>query len=184
VARWRRDFDGWQGTYKILEERVDRAAPAKAGREYSPGEGKTKLAVYSTLKRGCLLGSQKFKESLVRILEKQASGRRKVGGVAAAAAEDHGKWRARRIVKAGLAVFDTTMPELRRAAKSDCRKGLMPEMIQCQTTMKLDWISAELRTGDRSSCSRIIRTLRENLPQQRERTEKQKVIEKMSMNHA
>jgi len=169
---------------QMLEERVDWAAPGKAGREYSSGEGKTKLAVYSTLKRGWFFGSQKFKERLVRIMEKRASGGGSRSGMEAAAAEDHGKWRAQRIMEAGLAVFDVTMPELRRTAKSDWRKGLMAEMIQSQTTMKLDWISRELRMGDRSSCCRIIRKIREDLPRQREWAEKQKAIEIMSINHA
>jgi hypothetical protein len=147
VGGYKDTASGRRKFLEILEERVDWAAPGKAGREYSAGEGKTKLAVYSTLKRGWFFGSQEFKERLVQIMEKRASGRRRRSGVEAAAVEDHGEWRARRIAEAGLVVFGVTMPDLRKAAKSDWRKGLMAEMMQRQTTMKLDWISQELENG-------------------------------------
>jgi hypothetical protein len=113
-----------------------------------------------------------------------ASGKGRRNSVEAAAEKDHGEWRARRIVAAGLAVFGITIEELRKTAKSDWRKGLMAEMIQRQTTMKLDWIGKELRMGERSSCCRIIRKVREKFPKQKEWEEKWRDIERISINHA
>lgn len=68
------------------------------------------------------------------------------------AASDHGEWRAEKIIEAGLAVIETTLPELKRAAKSDWRKGLLAELIQSQTTTKLGGISERIGMGDPSSC--------------------------------
>ena len=169
---------------EILEERVDWSAPGKAGREYSSGEGETKLAVYSSLKRGWFFGSQAFKERLLGMMEERLAGRMKRRGIQSAAAKDHGEWQARRLVDAGLLVFGTSSAELKNAAKSDWRKGLLAEMIQRQTTMKLVWISEKLRMGDPSSCCRVIQKVREKLPRQTEWRESQKRIEIMSRNHA
>ena len=169
---------------EILEERVDWSAPGKAGREYSPGEGQTKLAVYSTLKRGWFFGSEEFKERLVKMLEKKSSGQKRGKGVEAVAASDHGEWRAGKIIEAGLAVFETTLPELKRKAKSDWRKGLLAELIQSQTTMKLDGISERLGMGDRSSCCRTIHKTRKEMPKRREWVEMRRRIDEISINHA
>ena len=64
---------------EILEERVDWSAPSKAGKEFSEGEGKPKLSVYSSLQRGWFFGSQEFKEELLKRL-KGIVPRSKAGG--------------------------------------------------------------------------------------------------------
>jgi len=55
-------------------------------------------------------------------------------------------------LQAGLEYFQTTQSELCDARKSDWRKGLLAELIQAETTMRLDWISGELGMGTRSWC--------------------------------
>jgi hypothetical protein len=40
---------------------------------------------------------------------------------------------------------------------NDCRKGLLAERVQAQTTVKLDGMLEQLTTGDQSHCGRLIR---------------------------
>ena len=169
---------------ELLEERVDWKVPGKAGREYSAGEGESKLAVYSSLKRGWFFGSQVFKERLLGMMEKRLPGRVKRSGIQSVAAKDHGEWMAERIVKAGLKVMETDEADLKGAAKGDWRKGLLAEMIQRRTTMKLDWISHRLRMGERPSCCRTIRKIREEMSRQSEWRKLHERIEKMLICHA
>ncbi|MEI6072598.1 MAG: hypothetical protein WCS31_12450, partial [Verrucomicrobiae bacterium] len=55
-------------------------------------------------------------------------------------------------LQAGLEYFQTTQSELRDARKSDWKKCLLAELIQAETTMRLDWVSRELGMGTRSWC--------------------------------
>ena len=168
---------------EILEERVDWSAPSKAGKEFSEGEGKPKLAVYSSIQRGWFFGSQDFKEELLKRLKGTIPGRKAGGRIDAAVRKDHGEKRGRELIRGGLEVFGVPARDLRAAAKSDWRKGLLAEMIQRETTMTLDWISEKLAMGDRSNCCRIIRRTREEIKRQKKWLELQKRVEK-SINHA
>lgn len=165
---------------ELLEQRVDWSSPSKAGKEFSDGEGKPKLAVYSSLQRGWFFGSQEFKEELLKRL-KGAMPKRKPGGrIAAIVRKDHGEKRGCEVIRAGLEVFGISANDLMAIAKGDWRKGILAEMVQRETTMTLDWIGEKLVMGDRSSCCRIIRRSREEMKRQKEW---QKKI-KMSINHA
>lgn len=168
---------------EILEERVDWSAPSKAGRVFSEGEGKPKLAVYSSLQRGWFFGSQEFKEELLKRLKEVVPGRWAVGRMDAAVRKDHGEKRGCDLIRTGLEVFVISERDLKAAAKGDWRKGILAEMVQRETTMTLDWISEKLAMGDRSSCCRIIRRMREEMKQRKERREWQRKIEQ-SINHA
>lgn len=65
---------------------------------------------------------------------------------------DHGEQRARKILQVGQAHFQTTRSELRGGRKNDWMKCLLAELVQAETTMRLDWISEELGMGSRSWC--------------------------------
>ena len=168
---------------EILEERVDWDAPSKAGKEFSEGEGRPKLAVFSSLQRGWFFGSQEFKEDLLERLKGILAKRKPGGGMEAEVRKDHGEKRGRDLIRAGLEVFGISAKDRKTAAKSDWRKGILAEMVQRETTMTLNWISEKLVMGDRSSCSRIIRRTREGMKGQKEWREWQRKIKK-SINHA
>jgi len=168
---------------EILEERVDWSAPSKAGKEFSEGEGKPKLAVYSSLQRGWFFGSQEFKEELLKRVKGIVPGRKAGGRIDAAVRKDHGEKRGKDLIRGGLEVFGISVKDLRAAAKSDWRKGVLAEMVQRETTMTLDWISEKLAMGDRSSCCRIIRRTREDMKRKKEWRDFQRQIE-ISLDHA
>ncbi len=168
---------------EMLEERVDWSAPSKAGKEFSEGEGKPVLAVYSSLQRGWFFGSQKFKEELLERLKGRVPKRGPGGRIDAAVRKDHGERRGLELIQAGMEVFGILEKDLRAAAKGDWRKGILAEMVQRETTMTLDWISERLRMGDRSNCCRIIRQTREKMNHHKEWREWQRKIRK-SINHA
>ena len=107
---------------------------------------------------------------------KSKNGKKKAG-------RGYGEKRGRDLIRAGLEVFGISAKDLKTAAKSDWRKGILAEMVQRETTMTLNWISEKLVMGDRSSCCRIIRRTREGMKDQKEWREWQRQIEK-SINHA
>ena len=73
--------------------------------------------------------------------------------------------------------------ELRLEPCSDWRKGLLAEVVQAETTMKLDGIREQLGKGDRSYCCRLIRRMREELPRNKSWQEvRERMLEK-SRNH-
>ena len=72
--------------------------------------------------------------------------------------------RAHSIIEVGCKTLEVSLEELQRAAKSDWRKSLLAELEKSQTVMRLDWIRGTLNMGDRSTCCRLIRRAREELP--------------------
>jgi len=158
-ARGRREY------LEMIERRVDWKNPTKAGTAYSEGEGRPELAVHSALRRGWFFGSQKFREKLLKLgagrFPMRAS--QKADGCHGQAARDHGEKRAKELLAAGLQYFQVGQEELKGARKSDVRKCLLAEIIQAQTSVRLDWINGQLGMGTRSGCCRLIARVRENL---------------------
>ena len=179
TASGRRDF------LKILEQRVDWDKPGQAGARYSEDEGKPKLALHSALRRGWFFGSQQFREKLLKLANKTMTGRlkRKADGYQGEDIRDHGEQRAKRIMEAGLRFFKVSRKQLRAATKSDWRKGVLAEAAQKETTVRLDWISQQLRMGERSSCCRTIRHTREAMNRRKEWRDAKRRILEMSINH-
>jgi hypothetical protein len=170
--------DGRREYLEVLERRVDWKHPTKAGAAYSEGDGKPELAVHSAIRRGWFFGSQKFRQKL----QKLASGklRERVGKKSDAYhgedVRDHGEQRARELLQAGLENFQTTQSELCDARKSDWRKRLLAELIQAETTMRLDWISGELGMGTRSWCCQQICQTRISLGKDRKLRQRRNAI--------
>lgn len=172
--------EGRREYLEMLEGRVDWRNPTKAGAVFSEGEGRPELAVHSTLRRGWFFGSQKFREKLLalagRSFEVRLKG--KSNGYHGLASRDHGENRAAELLAAGLRHFQVGQEELKAARKSDARKCLLAEMIQAQTSVRLDWINAQLGMGTRSGCCRLIARVRENLVNDRKLRETQKELRK------
>ncbi len=102
---------------EVLEKRVDWSDPRKAGRLFSEGKDRPELAVYSSLRRGWLFGSQEFREKLLSLLEKGGRKIKKANGYHGEQLNDHGARRAARLIEAGLKVFEVSKEELRAQAK-------------------------------------------------------------------
>jgi putative transposase len=170
---------------EMLESRVDWKNPGQAGAVYSEREGELELAVHSALRRGWFFGSQEFREMLLKLAAKTLAGRakRKADGYQGAELKDHGERQAERILQAGLEHFGVSREELRGAAKGDWRKGLVAALIQKETTVRLDWIRQRLGMGERSSCCRTIRQIREVMERRRGWIAATRRIQGMSVNH-
>ena len=92
-------------------------------------------------------------------------GKRREDEYRGAEIRDHGIQRAHSIIEVGCKTLKVSLEELERAAKSDRRKTLLAELVQSQTLMSLDWIRDTLNMGDRSTCCRLIRQARQELPE-------------------
>ena len=147
---------------EILERRVDWKNPTKAGAVWSEAEGLPKLAVHSSLRRGWFFGSQAFKETLLGAADGKLRERagRKADGYHGSDLRDHREKMAGALIQAGLQYFRMSLTELQGMPKNDSRKVLLAEMIQSETTMRLDWICTHLRIGTRSWCCHQIRGIR------------------------
>jgi pimeloyl-ACP methyl ester carboxylesterase len=71
--------------------------------------------------------------------------------------------RAWALIRAALEHFGIDLATLRRARKGDWRKGLIAAMIQKETTMRLDWITQELKMGTRAGVCRLAAEARKRL---------------------
>ena len=166
---------------EVLEKRVDWSNPRKAGTSFSEGKEKPELAVYSSLRRGWLFGSQEFREKLLKLLEKGGKKIRKANGYHGEQLNDHGEKRARALIKAGLKEMGMSLEELRAQRKGDWRKGLLAAMVQDETTMRLDWISEELKMGTRAGVCRLAKEAREAVKKDRKMAKMRKTILKISI---
>lgn len=175
TASGRREF------LEVLEKRVDWSDPRKAGATFSEGKDKPELAVYSSLRRGWLFGSQEFREKLLSLLEKGGRKIKKANGYHGEQLNDHGARRAARLIEAGLKVFQVSKEELRAQAKGDWRKGLLAAMIQDETTVRLDWISEELRMGTRAGVCRLAKEARQKMREDRRMVKARKHILEISI---
>lgn len=167
---------GRRGFLEALERRVDWKRPTKAGAVYSEGEGAPELAVHSALRRGWFFGSQKFKEKLLKLLPDRKGLRKRADGYNGDEVREHGEEEAESILAAGLVHFGISLTELQRCRKGDARKAQIAEIIQSKTTVRLDWITARLQMGTRSSCCRLVRRVRDSLVRSRSQRKQREVI--------
>ncbi len=139
-----------------LQRRVDWNNAADAGAK--PLEETAEASVSSTLRRGWYLGSDDFRTELLQRFSKQVEGRKikAADGYNGPEWKDHGETRAAQLLAAGLEHFGLSLEELQRCRKGDPRKILLAGLIQAETTVRLDWITEQLRMGTRSACCRLI----------------------------
>ncbi len=124
TASGRREF------LEVLEKRVDWSDPRKAGATFSEGKDRPELAVYSSLRRGWLFGSQEFREKLLSLLEKGGRKIKKANGYHGEQLNDHGARRAARLIEAGLKVSRCRRKNCARKRRETGRKSLLAAMIQ------------------------------------------------------
>ncbi len=177
-ARWLKPAFG---TVFGLERRVDWRHPRVAGTTFPEDDGKPKLAVHSSLRRGWFFGSERFREQLLRMLAKRPARIEKANGDHGAQFNDYAERRARRLMRAALEHFGTDLATLRRAPKGDWRKGLLAALIQKETTMRLDWISKQLNTGTRAGTSRLATETRRRLATERGLRRQAEAISKIAI---
>lgn len=161
TAAGRREF------LRMLESRVDWNDPRKAGTTFREGKDKPELSVASSLRRGWVFGSQSFREKMLKVLAPEGKTIKKANGYYGAQLRDHGERRARALLDAGLQVFGMEAETLRKQPKGDWRKALLAAMIQAETTMKLDWMSEELRMGTRAGVCRLAKEAKVRLVRDR-----------------
>jgi len=180
---------GRRGFLETLDSGVDWKNPSKAGASLSEGDGRPELAVQSALRRGWVFGSQKFREKLIKMASGKLGDRGKDGGKSqsdgyhGAEISDHEKWRDGVLLRAGLSFLKVELEELRKARKGDERKGLLAEIVQAETTVRLDWIRGQLQMGTRSGCCRAIGLARERLKKdQKARKYRQDILKNATLN--
>lgn len=179
-AAGRRDF------LRLLETRIDWENPHTAGIEFREGESDTRLAVRTTLRRGWYFGTEIFREQLLKMVGKKVSAgsNRRENGYSGMEVLEHDEQRAERLLVVGLEVCGLREEDLRELPCNDWRKMLLAEIIQGETTAKLDWIRGRLSMGDRSYCCRLIRRTRERLEKEPVWRKMWGKILEMSRNHA
>jgi putative transposase len=94
----------------LLERRVDWRNPRLAGTSFPDGDGKPELAVSSSLRRGWLFASERFREKLLRMLAKRAGRIEKANGYHGPQLNDYGEKRAGALIRAALEHFGTDLP--------------------------------------------------------------------------
>lgn len=98
-----------------------------------------------------------------KFLDKGGKKIRKANGYHGSQLNDHGERRARALIEARIEVYDMSLEKLRAESKEDWKKALLAAMIQDETTMRLDWISEELRMGTRAGECRAAKSARDKM---------------------
>ncbi len=178
--------DGRRRFLEVLEQRVDWGDPGRAGVELRRGEGEPEVALRTALRRGWFFGGQAFREKLMGLVGQrlEQGALQRSDGYGGQEVQEHGQQRAEKLLASGLQVLGVAEEELRRARCKDWRKGLLAEVLQGETTVKLDWIRERLGMGDRSYCCRLIRQTREQLTENAPWREMRGRIVEMSISHA
>lgn len=144
---------------RVMEQGADKAGEVDAG----PGAS---LSLQATLRRGWCFGSEIFKERMVGLLarsigiDKHPAGH---DGYHGSQASDHGEARAREIIAAGCQEWGLAPEALKALRANDPRKVFIAGLIRSETTVKLDWVRAELGMGSRSHCCHLIGQCRTKL---------------------
>ena len=157
TASGRREFLG------LLERRVDWRNPRLAGTTFPEGNGQPQLAVYSSLRRGWLFGSEQFREKLLRMLAKRPTQIERANGYHGPQLNDYAEKRARGLIRAGLDTLWHRSGDPAAVSQGRLAKGLLAAMIQKETTMRLDWITEQLKMGTRAGVCRIAGEARKRL---------------------
>ena len=117
TASGRREF------LRLLERRVDWRNPRRAGTTFPEGDGQPQLAVYSSLRRGWLFGSEHFREKLLRRLAKRPTRMEKANGYHGPQLNDYAEKRARALIRAALEHFGSIWQPCEGLAREIGAKG-------------------------------------------------------------
>ena len=159
------DAKGRRGFLEMLESRVDWSDPRGVGKTGGGEEDGTEVAARVAMRRGWFFGSQEFREKLTKLVGGRIDARvaKRADGYHGPEVREHGERMAEGIVAAGLEVLGIGLEELRAEAKGDWRKGLVAEIVQARTTVRLDWIGERLGMGTRAGICRAVKAARERL---------------------
>jgi putative transposase len=124
--------------------------------------GKIDDAAVAAIRRGWYLGSESFKDRLLKLFDpesgKAPSGRSRTGREI----RDHGEKEAERLVRAGIRALGA--PSAKKALatwpKSDRRKILLAGILRTHTSVSNDWIANRLVMGHPGSISRMLSACR------------------------
>ena len=110
--------------------------------------------VPNELRRGWILGAEQFRNWVLGLMDQLSdAGVRKSGPVETWG--DHGRWRAERLLRAGLEQCQLGKADLPKLRKSDWRKRLIGHLIKRQSGVSLRWIGEHLVMGNDSHVSRL-----------------------------
>jgi REP element-mobilizing transposase RayT len=139
---------GWKddkaGRHAYAERMRGRAVEERAGRETRPR---------AALSRGWCLGSESFRERVLRLWEAK-NAERKAPEMDASLRLDHGKEQASQLLREGLSWWGLQEDELAGLKKSDPRKVALATLIRRKTTVPNQWIADALHLGHVSRVSR------------------------------
>jgi len=118
--------------------------------------GKFSAEVSEAMRRGWYLGSESFKDWLLKVMERPVVGRR--GSVSGPAVRDRSLHEAERLVAEGAALvgFAGDEDSLARIAKGDRRKVLVATVVKRRSIASNDWIAKRLAMGAAGSVSRLV----------------------------
>ncbi len=160
------DAAGRRRYLRQLERRA-REEGENAGRTLPDGQ-----SLQSTLRRGWVFGTQKFKEKMLGLAEKALkTSARSANLRPTATLKDHSQHRARALIDKGLTVCDLAAPMLKSLPCGDTRKVVIALAVKRETTVPLAWIAEQLHMGTRSTVSRettgLAKTLESNKKQRK-----------------
>ena len=157
---------GRRALLEVLEGLVSKSPLKRAGVVEMEGAG-----LNATLRRGWCFGTQEFHEKMDGILGgkiKSGAQYRVENGYDGRQLRSHGEKAAREYIGLGLGVLGIGADDLARLPKMDVRKALLARLLRRRTHVGLEWISAELRMGVRSSVTRAEKLLGEKMKHDKE----------------
>ena len=130
--------------------------------------GKIDEEAMQAIRRGWYLGKDRFKDRLLKLLEKAGRGSGGTRNRTGEALRVHGEAEAERVVRRGAKILglQTTADAMAKLPKSDDRKVLLAALLRERTSVGNSWIAGRLYMGHPGSVSRLIGTCRKS----RERT--------------
>jgi hypothetical protein len=119
----------------------------------------------TTLERGWCFGTSEFKEKMIDKLDAMpmAGKYKKANGYSGKEIRDHGERAAREWIEKGLLVMELEWSDLAGMPKMDARKAMLARVVRRHTRMGLEWISATLGMGVRSSVTRAEKELQRKM---------------------
>jgi REP element-mobilizing transposase RayT len=162
------DPEGRRRFLELLESRIDWDRAIDAGVTFGDEARDPGSSLGNTINRGWFLGSEKFRDMLMELAETKLAlcKSRRADGYHGSEITDHSERQAEALLKSGLDHFRIDITALLANRKSDDRKALIAELIQAETTVKLDWISNQLRMGTRAGVCRAIKRIRQKLAEE------------------
>jgi putative transposase len=116
-----------------------------------------RISFPATLRRGWYFGSDGFKESLLRLMERPGiSKKNQENGYHGEQLRDRGEGYAQSLIKIGCGMLGLRAQDLLKRKANDPAKVMLAEWVAAHSCVRLDWLRAALHMGGRSHCSHLI----------------------------